>query len=357
MRQKNPIDFRGTTIFCGIDVHKKSWRVNINDGEFELEDFSQDANVAVLHKHLVRNYPGASFKLCYEAGFGGFGAQRWLQQQGMDCAVVNAADVSTSNKDIRQKSDKTDARKLCHHLQSKKMKGVYIPDLLLEHARSLVRAREKIVRNQTRCKNRIWQLLYFSGLSLPKEYEAQQYWSKRFIKTLQEMDCGGSENLKTTLNLYLKDCEQTRSLLLEATRAVRKLCAQPQYEQQINLLRSIPGIGEVNAVVILFELQDINRFQHLDHLCSYAGLIPDTNDSGETQRTRGITVRTNQYLRSALVESSWTVIRKDPALLMKYKHYCKRMNGNKAIIRIAKHLLSRIRFVLKNKQSYEIRTA
>jgi transposase len=356
MRQKNPIDFSGTTIFCGIDVHKKNWRVNINDGEFELEDFSQNADAVLLHKHLVRNYPGASFKLGYEAGFSGFSAQRWLQQQGMDCAVVNAADVATSNKDVRQKSDKTDARKLCHHLQSRKMKSIYIPDPLLEHARSLVRTREKIVRNQTRCKNRIWQLLYFSGLSVPNGYEAQQYWSKRFVNALQTIDCG-SDTLKAALGLYIKDYEQTRSLLLEATRAVRKLCAQPQYEPQIKLLRSIPGIGVINAAVILFELQDVNRFKHLDQLYSYAGLIPDTNDSGETQRTRGITVRTNQYLRSALVESGWVVVRKDPALLMKYKHYCKRMNSNKAIIRVTKHLLARINFVLKNNQPYEIRTA
>ena len=353
MTQRKQLDFSGTTIYCGIDVHKKSWRINIQDGEFELEDFSQDADRVLLHKHLVRKYPGACFKLCYEAGFSGFSVQRWLERQGMDCVVVNAADVATSNKDYRQKSDKTDARKLCHHLQSRKMKSLYVPDLLWEHARSLVRAREKIVRNQTRCKNRIWQLLHFSGLSVPKAYEAQQYWGKGFVQSLQTIDCG-SEALKTTLGLYIKDYEQTRSLLLEATRELRKLCAQEAYAGAIALLRSIPGIGVINAAVILFELQDITRFKHLDQLYSYAGLVPDTNDSGEKQRTRGITIRTNQYLRSALVESSWAVIRKDPALLMKYKDYSKRMNGNKAIVRIAKHLLARINFVLKNKKQYEI---
>ena len=46
------------------------------------------------------------------------------------------------------------------------------------------------------------------------------------------------------------------------------------------------------------------------------------------------------------------MVRKDPALLMKYKEYCKRMEKNKAIIRVAKHLLARINFVLKNKKEY-----
>ena len=52
------------------------------------------------------------------------------------------------------------------------------------------------------------------------------------------------------------------------------------------------------------------------------------------------------------MESSWGVARKDPALLMKYKTYCRRMEKNEAIIRIAKHLLSRIKYVLKNKKEY-----
>lgn len=351
MTQVKKLDFNGTSIFCGIDVHKKNWRVNIQDSEFELEDFSQDANAVLLHKYLNRKYPGASFKLCYEAGFSGFSAQRWLRGQGMDCRVVNAADVATTDKEKRQKNDKIDARKLCQHLQSKKMKGIYIPAVHWEHGRSLVRARNRIVSNQTRCKNRIWQLLHFSGLAIPKDYESGQYWSSRFIKELLAISCETGA-LKTTLHLYIKDYQQTKTLLLEATRAIRKLCKQPEYEKDISLLRSIPGIGEINAAVMLFELQDVSRFKHLDHLCSYVGLVPNTSDTGETKRTKGITNRSNNYLRTALVESSWSVIRKDPALLMLYKGYCRKMEKNKAIIRVAKHLLSRINYVLKNKKEY-----
>lgn len=76
MSQIKKLDFSGTTIFCGIDVHKKNWWVNIQDSEFELEDFLQDADAVLLHKHLSRKYPGTAFKLCYEAGFSGFSTQR-----------------------------------------------------------------------------------------------------------------------------------------------------------------------------------------------------------------------------------------------------------------------------------------
>jgi transposase len=351
MKQSKTLDFSGTTIFCGLDVHKKNWRVNIQDCEFELENFSQDPAPDTLFKHLVHKYPGASYKVCYEAGFSGFSAQRWLSQQGVNCLVVNAADVATNDKEKRQKNDTIDARKLCEYLQTKKVKSVYIPEPHWEHGRSLVRMRGRIVSNQTRCKNRIWHLLHFSGLSLPKGYKEGQYWSKNFINQLDALDCQ-SEALKTTLGLYLKDFVQTRSLLVEVTRSIRKLCSNELYKTDLGFLRSIPGIGEINGAIILFELQDITRFKRFDHLCSYVGLIPDTSDSGDKKISNGITVRSNYNLREALVESSWMVIRKDPAMLMKYKEYCKRMDKNKAIIRIAKHLLSRINYVLKNKKEY-----
>jgi transposase len=352
MTQVKKLDFSGTIIYCGVDVHKKSWRVNIQDAEFELEDFSQDADVVLLHKHLNRKYPSAKFKVCYEAGFSGFSMQRWLGNQGIECLVVNAADVATNDKERRHKNDKVDARKLCEHLQTRKVKSIYIPSSEWEHARSLVRARQRIVSNQTRCKNRIWQLLHFSGMAISKNCEAGRYWSNCFIEELKQIKC--RDSLRTTFDLYIKDFVQTRSLLLEATRAVRKLCRQSEHEKNIMLLRSIPSIGEILAAIMLFELQDIKRFKHFDNLCSYVGLVPDTADSGETKRSKGITHRSNPYLRTALVEASWMVIRKDPAMLMKYKQYCRKMDKNKAIIRIAKHLLSRIRYVLLNQKKYEI---
>ena len=39
MVQNKQLDFSGTTIYCGVDMHKKNWRVNVQDNKFELEDF------------------------------------------------------------------------------------------------------------------------------------------------------------------------------------------------------------------------------------------------------------------------------------------------------------------------------
>ena len=60
----------------------------------------------------------------------------------------------------------------------------------------------------------------------------------------------------------------------------------------------------------------------------------------------------DRYLRHLIVESAWVAIRKDPALLLCYHEYCRRMEKQEAIIRIAKKLLNRMRHVWKNEASY-----
>ena len=73
MSQVNQLDFTGTTIYCGLDVHKISWCVNLRNSELELKDFNQPADASLLHKHLTIKYPGGNYKAGYEAGFFRFG--------------------------------------------------------------------------------------------------------------------------------------------------------------------------------------------------------------------------------------------------------------------------------------------
>ena len=348
MNKITKLSFAGERIYCGIDVHKLSWRVNIRSEEFELEDYSQQAEEEILLSHLRKNYPDAEYELVYEAGFSGFSLQRSLQSKGIKCLVINAADVPSSDKEKRRKSDCIDARKLSKALGNGLLKGVFVPQLEMEHIRTLVRQRDRLVQDQIRCKARIKHLLLFSGLKVNED----GCWSGAYIKRLEELDCGDIP-LRQALDLALQEYQAIRKLNLQATRQLRALSLQPPYAKIVSLLRSIPGIGLINAMVIMSEIQDIARFKTLDKLCGYAGIVPDLHGSGEEQNVRGITRRSNCYLREAIVESSWSIIRKDPVMLMNYKQYCKRMHPNKAIIKIARHLLNRIRYVWLKEVPYQ----
>ena len=89
-------------------------------------------------------------------------------------------------------------------------------------------------------------------------------------------------------------------------------------------------------------------------MISYVGLIPTTNSSGDADRMGEMTNRANKRIRKALVESSWIAKRKDPELPIKYENLRKRMGAYKAIIRIARILMRKIRRVWLTKQEYII---
>ncbi len=125
--------------------------------------------------------------------------------------------------------------------------------------------------------------------------------SRRFIEKLEAHDYNNNVQLKAALQIMLTDDLQKRKLLLQVIKAIRQLYRQEPYKKNMELIVSIPGIGEINAAVILFELQNINRLKTFDKLCSYVGFIPDTDDSGETKRNKGITHRFNNRLRKTLI--------------------------------------------------------
>jgi Transposase and inactivated derivatives len=209
-----------------------------------------------------------------------------------------------------------------------------------------------LVRDMTRYKNRIKSFLYFYGISLDDSFNnTQTHWTNRFIKWLESIDTG-EESGKETLRVLIAEVKHLRTSILDVTRQIRLLSQTKEYKEPVTLLKSIPGIGLITAMIILTELETINRFRNIDNMCGYIGLVPSTKSSGEKEKTGDITPRGHSVLRTALIESSWMAIRNDPSLMKSYLSYCKRMEPNKAIVKIAKKLLSRIRFVLNNNKPY-----
>ena len=349
MTKVKQLSFEGETIYCGIDVHKTNWKVNARMNDLEIAAFSQDPDPWLLKRHFESKYPGAKLKAVYEAGYCGFGIQRSLTMMGVDCIVVNAADVPTGDKDRKRKTDKRDARKLSCELANGNLRSIYIPEKLMEHARSLVRQRHRLVKDQSRCINRIKHLLLCNSV---KVEGMSGRISAKFIERLQQLECE-SKTLKMALLFALEPYLKIRGILKEITIAIRNLSKEEPFASVQRVLQSIDGIGLISGMTIQTEIIDIDRFKTLDSLCGYSGFVPDIYNSNEKMVVLGISGRANEFLRETIIECSWVLIRTDPAMLMKYNEYRRRMSANKAIVRISKHLLSRIRHLWKKGQTYE----
>ena len=351
MQQNTRLSFTGQEIFVGLDTGKKDWKVCILTEEFEHKTFSQPPKPEVLVGYLPKHFPGARYLCVYEAGYFGFWIHDALRQQGVECIVTHPADVPTKDKERSNRNDRVDARKLARNLRNGELAALYVPARKALEARTLVRTRMGMVKKQTRCKNQIKALLSFYGYAIPEDL-VRSRWSRRFIGWLENLPFE-AESGNQSLHALLKELKHLRQSIAQLTRQIRALGRQEPYRIQVELLDSVPGIGILSAMTILTEIVDINRFKNLDHLASYVGLVPGEDSSGEQERTTGISRRRNAFLRVMLVECSWVAVRKDPALLMAFNKLSKRMPKNRAIIRIARKLLSRIRYVLKHQEFYE----
>ena len=350
MVKTNKLDFTGQPIYIGMDVHKKSWTVSIHSAICEHKTFTQPPEVDILVNYLKRNFPGASYHSVYEAGYSGFWVHDQLREKGVACTVVNPADVPTKDKERRKKRDSVDCRKLARSLRAGEIEGIYVPCRPKLEDRSLVRTRQSMVRKQTRCKNQIKGILFFYGIALPEEW-AERHWSGLFVRWLESIRMERASG-EMALKIHLEELKYLRQMIGKLDREIRVLARTEGYTVQVYLLRTIPGISTLTAMILLTELQEISRFASLDELASYVGLIPDAHESGETEHTGGITKRRHAQLRASLVEAAWTAARKDPALLMAFQQLGKRMRKTRAIVKIARKLLNRVRYVLKNQRPY-----
>ena len=352
--QINQLNFNGQNIYAGIDTHKKSWKVTIMTDVLTHKTFSQPPKPEVLVSYLQKNFPGGTYHSAYEAGFCGFWIHNKLVSLGVKSIVVNPADIPTTNKEIFQKDDPRDSRKIARGLANGVLTPIYTPSIKSLEDRSLLRTRALLVKDSTRNKNRIKSFLFFYGIELPEQFaKSQNHWSKRFITWLESLTLSqGSGN--DSLKALIVEVKNLRASILELTKKIKTLSNTAFYSEDVTLLRTIPGIGLITSMTLLVEIEDIKRFSNLDKLASFIGLVPSTFSSGENTKVGDITPRCNRVLRSAIIESSWIAARKDPALMRSYIEYCKIMEPNKAIIRIARKLLSRIRFVLMNKKGYEM---
>jgi transposase len=344
------IDYTNQDFFLGIDVHHKSWKVTVRTNGMELKTFSMNPSAEQLYHYMHKRYTGGNYYSVYEAGFCGYWIDRELNKYGFNNIVINPADVPTTQKEKSTKTDTIDSRKLARHLENGSLRGIYIPDQFHQQLRSLCRLRFRVVQSQTRVKNRIKGCLAFYGYPIPG-HDQISHWSGGFIRWLRSLEFSYAMG-RDYLRLCIEELESHRRRLVEVVRLLRVYCREYRIQEEIKNLRKVPGVGFVTAITLYSELMEMSRFKSLDHIASYVGLVPSVNASGERESSRGLSFRHNRYLRYLLIESAWVAIRKDPALGYIFSQLIKRMSKQKAIVRIARKLLNRIRYVWKHKEPY-----
>ncbi|MDO9536552.1 MAG: IS110 family transposase [Bacillota bacterium] len=119
------------------------------------------------------------------------------------------------------------------------------------------------------------------------------------------------------------------------------------YESAIKFLCTIPGVGRASAITIISEIgTDMSQFANSKRLCCWAGLTPSNNESAGKKKSVRIT-RAGVYLKPALVQVAHAAVKstESPYYKIKYERICKRRGKKRAIIAIARMILTAIYYM------------
>jgi transposase len=340
-------------IFVGLEDSKRTWKICVRSGGIIVNETGMPADYKVLKNYFNNRFPGCRIKVIYEAGFRGFSLNDQIESDGWEC-IVTPPHTVTEEKCQRQKNDTIDCRRLAKNLENGDYQKCYVPDKQLREDRQISRILVQVQRDITRTCNRIRRSLEFHGLD---PYFRAGCWNKKDYKELKQRlgTMGLSSALSFSLNTLLRELEFLWDLKKETTQELRLLAKSDRYRESVRCAKSVPGIGLMTAIRLILEWGDLSRFKRKEEFASFLGLIPWENSSGEKERKGHITKQGCRWVRSWLVESSWIAIRKDPAMLDKYKRVVSNCGSKKkAIVAVARKLAIRLRSVVMSGEEYII---
>ena len=127
------------------------------------------------------------------------------------------------------------------------------------------------------------------------------------------------------------------------------------YQQELAILQTAPGISsDFTAIGIISEIgTNMEAFPSAKHLCSWAGLTPTNNESAGKKKSVRVS-KAGCYIKPLLVQCANAVVKssKHPEMRNRYLRIKKRRGHKKAIIAIARMLLTALYHMLKNGENY-----
>jgi transposase len=245
----------------------------------------------------------------------------------------------------RVKTDARDTLHLARLLAAGLIPAVWIPPQDVREVRALIAHRTRLVRQRTQAKNRLRSTLHrynivppIGGLFAPAQ---RTWWEALSLST--------GEKLRIRQDLCLLD--SLEPLIEEVDAELTHLSATERWISQVTFLLQLPGIGVINALVLLAAIGDITRFPSAKQLVGYAGLGASVHASGQTYQTGHITKQGRKEMRAALVEAAWMAVEHHPYWKEQFERLATRIGKKKAIVAIARKLLVIIWHVLSKQEA------
>jgi len=280
-----------------------------------------------------------------------------------------------------KKTDKKDARWIADLFKHDLIVSSFIPELCIRQLRDLCRYYCKLIGLSTSEKQRTQNCLTTSNIQLANVVssvygKSAQKIINKILENPSDISFDVEPLLHGSMKSKLPDIKLAIDGLITKEQADKlkiieqhfdslQLCkanlekiifdlAKP-YEQEIELLQSVPGVrSKLTAIRIISEVSaDVSSFATSKHLCSWAGLTPQNNESAGKKKSVRIS-KAGCYIKPLLVQCALAAFKsKDHTeVYCRYQNLKKRRGHKKAIIAVARMLMTAIYHILKEKVAY-----
>lgn len=364
-------------VCCGIDAHKSFLVATIIKTEglipkYQKERFSTfNSGILRLKKWLIEN---GCYDVCMEST-----GKYWIPVHNLleDTIHVTIASPKWVKAVKGNKDDTKDSKWIGNLFRLGLVPGSYIPEKPIRVLREYTRYRSKLVGCKSSEKNRFQNSFTVCNVALdsvvsdmfgksataitdyliktenfdPEHCKSLLHWS---------MKKKGDAVVESIAGYEITQAQKERMLMVRShldfvEDAISKLDSKldelvAPYEDHIALLCTIPGVDRQSAITIISEIGvDINQFDKSKRLCCWAGLTPGNNESAGKKKSVHIS-RAGVYLKPALVQVAHAAVKSNtnPYYQNKYERISKRRGKKRAVIAIARMILTAIFFMFKN---------
>lgn len=248
------------------------------------------------------------------------------------------------------KTDALDAKGLAILLRNGTLPESWIPPATLRDQRELLRTRMALRDLRSSLKHRIHAAVDRYGLHTDAVADlfgvkGRDYLASRLMEFPPE----------TARMVRIQLCAPDE-LAAHVESIEQRIRAEIAPTAEVQLLRSVPGVGEILAPIVVLEIGDVHRFPRAENLASYAGLVPRVFSSGGHTRLGGISRFVNQYLKWAFVEAANCAVRlethRHSHVGCLYQRLLVKRGHGRAIVAVARHLAEASYWILRKQEPY-----
>ena len=316
-------------IHVGVDLHQRFCYMTALDARGKIVQAGPVTNEKPALRKYFRQFHGKPVQAGVEAcGF--WPALREVVEPEVKRLVLVHPQRVKAIAAAKLKNDRVDSETLAHLLRCDMLPESWKADRETQARRQQVRLRTTLVRQRTRLKNQVHAGLHQQGLRSP----ATDLFGKRGRLWLAavKLPVQARESVEACLRRMDHYTEEIEKQNLQISETAKQ-------DERVQWLLTIPGIGELSAMMVLAEIGDLGRFANQEALCSYAGLVPRVRESAGKAARGGITRQGSSYLRWMMVEAAQVATRCSPAAKGYYERLLRKKHKHVARVALARKLL------------------